>query len=115
MIVFGIDPGVSGAISVFENKKIINFFDMPIMIDGKKNKRQVNAAQLAHEIKSRVVEKDRELQRINVQIAEEKKNILILKTELAYLGSPERISKLQAKHLQLKPVSKEQFEKFEEK
>ena len=66
-------------------------------------------------IKSRVVEKDRELQRINVQIAEEKKNILILKTELAYLGSPERISKLQAKHLQLKPVNKEQFEKFEEK
>ena len=53
MIVFGIDPGVSGAISVFDNKKIINFFDMPTMIDGKKNKRQVNAAQLAHEIKSR--------------------------------------------------------------
>jgi cell division protein FtsL len=66
-------------------------------------------------IKSRVVEKNRELQQINSQIAEEKKNILILKTELAYLGSPERISKLQAKHLQLKPVNKEQFEKFEEK
>ena len=38
MIVFGIDPGVSGAISVFDNKKIINFFDMPTMIDGKKIK-----------------------------------------------------------------------------
>ena len=57
MIVFGIDPGVSGAISVFEDKKIINFFDMPTMIEGKKNKRQVNAAQLAHEIKSRVIER----------------------------------------------------------
>ena len=38
LIVFGIDPGVSGAISVFENKKIITFFDMPTMIEGKKIK-----------------------------------------------------------------------------
>ena len=30
---------------------------MPTMIEGKKNKRQVNAAQLAHEIKSRVIER----------------------------------------------------------
>ena len=58
MIVFGIDPGVSGAISVFEDKKITTFFDMPTMIEGKKNKRQVNAAQLAHEIKSRVIDRD---------------------------------------------------------
>lgn len=36
MIVFGIDPGVSGAISVFEDKKIVSFFDMPTMIEGKK-------------------------------------------------------------------------------
>ena len=58
MIVFGIDPGVSGAISVFEDKKITTFFDMPTMIEGKKNKRQVNAAQLAHEIKSRIIDRD---------------------------------------------------------
>ena len=58
MIVFGIDPGVSGAISVFEDKKIVNFFDMPTMIEGKKNKRQVNAAQLAHEIKSRMLNRE---------------------------------------------------------
>ena len=38
MIIFGIDPGVSGAISVLENKKIIEVFDMPTMIAGKKNK-----------------------------------------------------------------------------
>ena len=67
MIVFGIDPGVSGAISVFDNKKIINFFDMPTMIDGKKNKRQVNAAQLAHEIKSRVVDREKTLYRTQNQ------------------------------------------------
>ena len=41
MIVFGIDPGVSGAISVFDNKKIINFFYIPTMIGGKKNKKKV--------------------------------------------------------------------------
>ena len=36
MIIFGIDPGVSGAIWVLENKKVIDIFDMPTMIDGKK-------------------------------------------------------------------------------
>ena len=39
MIIFGIDPGVSGAISVLENKKIIEVFDMPTMIDGKKKQK----------------------------------------------------------------------------
>ena len=46
MIICGIDPGVSGAISILENKKVIEIFDMPTMIDGKKNKRQVNGAQV---------------------------------------------------------------------
>ena len=43
MIIFGIDPGVSGAISVLENKKVIEVFDMPTMIDGKKNKKVIEA------------------------------------------------------------------------
>ena len=51
MIIFGIDPGVSGAISVLENKKVIEVFDMPTMIDGKKNKRQVNGSHLTNIIK----------------------------------------------------------------
>ena len=38
MIIFGIDPGISGAISVLENKKVIEVFDMPTKIDGKKRK-----------------------------------------------------------------------------
>ena len=46
MIIFGIDPGVSGAISVLENKKVIEIYDMPTMIAGKKNKRQVNGSQV---------------------------------------------------------------------
>ena len=54
MIIFGIDPGVSGAISILENKKVIEVFDMPTMIDGKKNKRQVNGPQTYNEISSRI-------------------------------------------------------------
>ena len=51
MIIIGIDPGLSGAISIVQNKKIIEIFDMPTMIDGKKNKRQVNGSQVANIIK----------------------------------------------------------------
>ena len=51
MIIIGIDPGVSGAISVLENKKVIEVFDMPTMIDGKKNKKQVNGAYVTNIIK----------------------------------------------------------------
>ena len=59
MIIFGIDPGISGAISVLENKKVIEVFDMPTMIDGKKNKKQVNGAQVTNIIKERLdVEKE---------------------------------------------------------
>ena len=54
MIIFGIDPGISGAISVLENKKVSEVFDMPTMIDGKKNKKQVNGAQVANIIKERL-------------------------------------------------------------
>ncbi len=54
MIVFGIDPGVSGALSIYEHKKLKEVIDMPTMSEGKKNKKQINAAQLASEIKERV-------------------------------------------------------------
>ena len=54
MIIFGIDPGMSGAISVLENKKVIEIFDMPTMIDGKKNKKQVNGSQVTNIIKERI-------------------------------------------------------------
>ena len=51
MIIIGIDPGISGAISVIENKKILEVYDMPTMIDGKKNKKQINSAQVTNIIK----------------------------------------------------------------
>ena len=51
MIIIGVDPGISGAISVIENKKILEVYDTPTMIEGKKNKRQINAAQVTNIIK----------------------------------------------------------------
>ena len=54
MIIIGIDPGITGAISVLENKKVIEIYDTPTMIEGKKNKRQVNGAQVTHIIKERI-------------------------------------------------------------
>ena len=54
MMIIGIDPGVSGAISVLKNKKVIEVYEMPTMIDGKKNKKQVNGSQVANIIKERL-------------------------------------------------------------
>ena len=54
MIIIGIDPGINGAISIVENKKIIEVYDTPTMIDGKKNKRQINGAQVTNIIKERL-------------------------------------------------------------
>ena len=57
MIIVGIDPGINGAISIVENKKILDVHDTPTMIEGKKNKRQINAAQVTHIIKEILGEK----------------------------------------------------------
>ena len=56
MIIFGIDPGISGAISIIENKKIVEVYDTPTMIDGKKSKRQVNGSQVTNIIKERLID-----------------------------------------------------------
>ncbi len=54
MKVVGIDPGLSGAIAIVEDKKVLNIFDMPVMAEGKKNKRQLNSAQLVSLIKNNI-------------------------------------------------------------
>jgi len=54
MLIIGIDPGISGSICFFEDGKIIDVLEMPTMIEGKKNKRQVNGAQIFNEISKRV-------------------------------------------------------------
>ena len=47
MRIFGIDPGLSGAIAVLENEVVLDIIDLPVMSEGKKNKRQLNSAQLS--------------------------------------------------------------------
>jgi len=61
MIIIGIDPGISGAISILENKKILEVHDMPTMIDGKKNKKQINGYQLVNLIKKHIYENNEEI------------------------------------------------------
>ena len=54
MFIIGIDPGISGAICFFQDGKFIDVIDMPNMIDGKKNKKQVNGSQIYNEILKRI-------------------------------------------------------------
>jgi crossover junction endodeoxyribonuclease RuvC len=50
MLIIGIDPGISGSICFLVDGKILEVIEMPTMIDGKKNKRQVNGSQVFNEI-----------------------------------------------------------------
>ena len=50
MLIIGVDPGLSGSICFFRDGKIIDVIEMPTMTEGKKNKRQVNGAQVYNEI-----------------------------------------------------------------
>ena len=54
MLIIGIDPGISGSLCFFEDGKIIDLVEMPSMAEGKKNKKQVNGAQIYNEISSRI-------------------------------------------------------------
>ena len=54
MRIIGIDPGLSGGIAILENNKIKEIFDMPVMSDGKKNKRQLNSALLVQLVKDNI-------------------------------------------------------------
>ena len=51
MRIVGIDPGLNGAIAFLENNRVLGIFDMPVMSDGKKNKKQLNSAHLVNLIK----------------------------------------------------------------
>ena len=54
MMIIGIDPGISGSICFFQDGIIKDVIEMPTMTDGKKNKRQVNGAQIFNEINERI-------------------------------------------------------------
>ena len=59
MLVIGIDPGISGSICFFQDGKIIDVVEMPTMIEGKKNKKQVNGSQIFNEISERIKKIDK--------------------------------------------------------
>ncbi len=54
MLIIGIDPGINGSICFFDDGKIIDLIEMPSMASGKKNKRQVNGAQIYNEISKKI-------------------------------------------------------------
>ena len=64
MLIIGIDPGITGSICFFEDGKIIDVVEMPNMAEGKKNKRQVNGAQIYHEIYKRI----KNLEKKNIKV-----------------------------------------------
>ena len=55
MRIIGIDPGLSGGIAILDDLKIFDIYDMPIMSEGKKNKNQLNSAQLVNIIKKNLI------------------------------------------------------------
>ena len=61
MKIIGIDPGLSGAIAILENNKVLNIFDIPVMSEGKKNKRQLNSALLVNLLKENINNKEEEV------------------------------------------------------
>ncbi len=67
MLIIGIDPGISGSICFFEDGKVLDVIEMPTMTDGKKNKRQVNGAQIYNEILKRVKKNDKQNIRVIIE------------------------------------------------
>ena len=54
MLIIGIDPGISGSICFFQDGVIQDVVEMPTMIEGKKNKKQVNGSQIFNEISEKI-------------------------------------------------------------
>ena len=67
MLIIGIDPGISGSICFFENGKILEVIEMPTMTEGKKNKRQVNGAQIYNEILKRINKNEKQNVRVIIE------------------------------------------------
>ena len=67
MLIIGIDPGISGSICFFKDGNIVDVVEMPTMAEGKKNKRQVNGAQIYNEICNRVNKIDKQNIRVIIE------------------------------------------------
>ena len=67
MLIIGIDPGITGSICFFQDGKIIDVVEMPNMPEGKKNKKQVNGAQVFHEISLRIKDLKKEETKVVIE------------------------------------------------
>jgi len=67
MLIIGVDPGISGSICFFEDGKILEVVEMPTMTDGKKNKKQVNGAQIYNEILKKISQIDKKNIRVVIE------------------------------------------------
>ena len=64
MLIIGVDPGISGSICFLQDGVIEDVLEMPTMIDGKKNKKQVNGSQIFNEIS----EKTKNMDKKNIKV-----------------------------------------------
>ena len=62
MLIIGIDPGISGSICFFKDGRILEVIEMPVMTEGKKNKKQVNGAQIYNEFLKELIKKRMKLE-----------------------------------------------------
>ncbi len=69
MLIIGIDPGISGSICFFKDGKILEVIEMPVMTEGKKNKKQVNGAQIYNEFLNRINKKEDEIRVVIEQVS----------------------------------------------
>ena len=69
MLIIGIDPGISGSICFFKDGKILEVIEMPVMTEGKKNKKQVNGAQIYNEFLKRINNKDDDIRVVIEQVS----------------------------------------------
>ena len=69
MLIIGIDPGISGSICFFEDGKILEVIEMPVMTEGKKNKKQVNGAQIYNEFSKKINGKGDEIRVVIEQVS----------------------------------------------
>ena len=69
MLIIGIDPGISGSICFFKGGKILEVIEMPVRTEGKKNKKQVNGAQIYNEFLKRIKREDNETRVVIEQVS----------------------------------------------
>ena len=59
MLIIGIDPGISGSLCFFEDGKIIDVIEMPVMAEGKKTKDKL----MAHKFIMKFLREQKELKK----------------------------------------------------